>query len=326
MADRSLRSPQRLRGLFLLDPFQDLLGRPYDLRRDSSHLLSLELQNHGHEIHIAAPHDLSARKEKLFIAARRASVWPQAPYFSVLEQKDREASYFDFIWMRKDPPFDSDYLFATQLLSLAPKSVRVLNAPQALRDGNEKLLILNFPHWIPPTLVSACPDAIEDFSKNWRDGAVLKPLEGHAGRGILFLNSKTKKTALIQATRRGTKTVMVQKYLPRVSSGEKRIFVVDGEPLGALLKIPAARRKIANPDLGAKITATGLTASEKKMAREVGLFLKKRGVFFAGLDTISGFLTEINVTSPGLLWEWNDADGISHEKTVIDRFESWIRR
>ncbi len=307
--------------LFILDPFETPSGR-YNFEKDTSHLLMLELQRRGHTVCYSDPRDLMATEGCLSVKTRRVEILDKAPYFFFEEGRYLELDRFQLIWVRKDPPVDAAYLYMTQLLSLVSARVPVLNAPRALRDWNEKLTSLRFPRWMPPTLVSSDKHEISRFLEE-RGRAVLKPLSGFAGLGVRLLSLERKDEAheeIDAATRIGTLPVIIQAYLDKVRLGEKRIFLVEGRPLGALLKIPR-EGFLANPDQGARVVSTSLTAREKKICADLSPFLRKEGVFFAGIDLIDGALTDINVTSPGLVWEWNEAENKRHERTIVDRVE-----
>lgn len=258
---------------------------------------------------------------------RPASVLEEPPYFAFGDEEILPAEHFPLILMRKDPPVDSAYLHATQLLSMVSQKVRVINDPEALRNWNEKLIILNFLRRIPPTLVTNGKREIDRFVQSIGGTALAKPLDGFAGSGTLKLSRGHLDyiSILDEITRDGKESIMVQEFLPEITQGEKRIFIIDGKPLGALLKIPPEGGFLTNPDLGGRLAAANLGSSEKKICAEVGLFLKREGIFLAGVDMIGGKLTEINITSPGLLWEWNEVDHRRHEEEIIDRIERKLK-
>ncbi|QQR79813.1 MAG: hypothetical protein IPJ69_10770 [Deltaproteobacteria bacterium] len=257
--------------------------RHYSLKKDSTLLLLSELQKRHFEIFLTSLEDLNKIKP----------------------------TDFDFILMRKDPPVDQKYLKACRTLETFHKTTPVINNPSVIRQWSEKSMILNFPQWIPPTIITKSFRQASIFLKKYGE-VVLKPLNSYASKGIRLISSsrdiKNIKTS-----------VMLQAYLAHIKTkGEKRIFMVDGKAHGALLKIPSKKNFLANPDLGARLSSTTLSLREKKMCREIGQFLKKNGIFFAGLDVIDEHLTEINFTSPGLLWEWNELTKQRHEKKIVN--------
>ena len=282
----------------------------------------------GHRIFYSTPSQLFARGAEVFVRATPVTVLESEPWFVFHEEEIRPAVQFPLILMRKDPPVDQDYLVTTQLLSLLPRTASVLNDPRALRNWNEKLVILQFPRSIPPTLVSADRGEITRFVRSQNGIACAKPLEGFAGKGVrrLETNDPNSITAIDEMTLYGSRPIMVQRFLPEVAEGEKRIFFVDGRPLGALLKIPPTGSFLTNPDLGGHLAPTTLSIKERRICAEISPFLKKNNIFFAGVDMIGERLTEINITSPGLVWEWNDLDHRRHEEEIVDLMEKKIAR
>jgi glutathione synthase len=313
--------------LAILDPFRSS-SENYNFHKDSSHLLLLELAKRGHKISYADPSSLFLAKEGVKVRTAPVSLLESEPYFSFHDEEVFPTDRFSLILMRKDPPVDLAYFYATQLLSLISQKVLLINHPKALRDWNEKLVVFNFPRWIPPTLVTANKKEIDHFVRNQGDLALVKPLAGFAGKGVKKLTRESPDyiTTIEEMTLDGTQPILMQAFLPRISQGEKRVFMIDGKPLGALLKIPAEGSFLANPDLGAHLAPTKLTVREKKLVAELAPFLKKNGIFFAGIDLIDEKLIEINITSPGLLWEWNEVDNQRHEVEIVNQIERKMKR
>lgn len=245
------------------------------------------------------------------------------PYFIFNTEEILPIHQFCLILMRKDPPVDQTYVYATQLLSQVTAKTLVINDPHALANLNEKLIVSYFSTWAPPTLVTSNPAEIGLFLKTHRGTAVLKSLSGFAGRDVKKIKENDPETASLidKMTQGGQRPVMVQPYLPEIEKGEKRIFMIDGNPLGTLLRIPPRGGFITNPDLGGDIKATGLTQKEKKLCATLSPFLKKNKIFFAGVDVIGEKLIEINITSPGFLWELNEVDHKNYERDIIDCLE-----
>ena len=292
-------------GVFVLSILDPLLDpkKPYNLKKDSSHLLLLALSKRGYSLFTADPSGLFFYQGKVCVRATAITVLPKKPYFQFHKTTIRKAEDFSLIWMRKDPPVDTSYLYATQLLSLLKKPL-VINHPKSLREWNEKLVILKFPQWIPETLVASQRNEINDFIHVHRGMVLLKPLHGFAGKGV----KKIKHIA-----RSKNQPVMLQEFLPGMRH-EKRVFLVGGKILGALLKLPKKR-----------FSSTKLTWRETKICKDLCPFLKKNGIFFAGVDLIDEKLIEINITSPGLLWEWNEVDKTHHEEEIIDLLEKKLK-
>lgn len=308
--------------LAVLDPFQGPTG-PYNFRKDTSHLILKALSSRGHLIFYTDPFSLIARGKTVWARGCRAAVLESEPYFRLEKTETLDLAAFDLILMRKDPPVDQTYLYATQLLDIVSDRIPTINHPRALQKWNEKLSILNFPRWIPETLVTSHKDEIRHFAERQDGPIVVKSLETFGGKGVwrLMRNHPAFEPTIDGITRGGMAPIMAQPYLQKVEEGEKRIFLLEDRPIGAILKIPPRGGFLTNPDLGGQITTTKLDAREKKIALEVGTFLKKEGVFFAGLDLIDGNLTEINITSPGLVWEWNEVDNRRHEEEIAERIE-----
>jgi glutathione synthase len=308
--------------LGILDPLQGPDG-PYELRKDTSHLLLLEFSRRGHEIFLTDPSRLRTNRGQVFVSARRVQVLRGNPYFEATKPRLLPAASFQLILMRKDPPVDAAYLKATRILSLVPKPTWVCNSPEALARWNEKKVILEFPDWIPPTRVTADVRAIRRFALRAGGCIVLKSLLSFGGRGVsrVEVGNPDFGKVVRTATGGGRRPVMAQAFLPAIYQGEKRIFLIDGQPLGAIRRIPPAGGFLANPDLGARIMKTRLTGREKRLCGALAPFLRKNGIFFAGVDAIGEKLTEINITSPGMLWEWNEVDGKRHERRIVDLFE-----
>lgn len=228
---------------------------------------------------------------------------------------------FPRVWMRKDPPVDEAYLYATHLLELAERQgVRVLNSPAALRAWNEKLSALRWSHLMAPTLVASRVEALSAFTSEHRE-VVLKPLGGRAGQGVVFASASTPglRALLELVTGQEQLPVMVQAFLPGVSAGDKRILLVDGEPLGAVNRVPSGGEFRSNLAVGGQPEATDLTDQERRICAELAPALKAEGLFFVGIDVIDGRLSEINVTSPTGVREVERLGGIPLADQVIER-------
>ena len=231
--------------------------------------------------------------------------------------------------MRKDPPFDAEYLYATHLLTQAEREgARVFNKPQALREHPEKLAILEFPLHIAPTLVTRSIEAVRAFHTEHRD-IILKPLDGMGGMGIFRVKDDGLNLGSIAETltKDGTQTIMVQAFLPAISAGDKRVLVIDGEPVPyALARIPQGGEVRGNLAAGGKGVAQPLSESDWAIARELGPILAARGLLLVGLDIIGDRLTEINVTSPTCFQEITDQTGWNVAQRFIDALEGAVQR
>jgi glutathione synthase len=303
-------SREREAQLFVVDPITRL--RP---AKDSSVALMQAAQRAGLAVWVCTQADLSsaaaddgrhrprARVQPVRLApmAATAEGWNVPdPWFEADEPRDLPLDHFRWIWMRKDPPVDEAYLYATQLLELAePLGVRVLNRPAALRSWNEKLGALRFSHLMAPSLVSARVEQLAAFAAGHEE-VVLKPLAGRAGQGVVRTAAAAPglRSLLELVTLQETLPVMVQAFLPAVTAGDKRILLVDGEPLGAVNRLPKAGEFRSNLALGGAPVAADLTEAEQRICAELAPVLRAEGLFFVGIDVIDGRLSEINVTSP----------------------------
>ncbi len=206
----------------------------------------------------------------------------------------------DAVFMRKDPPFDRGYLYATLILERARGQTLLVNDPRGLRDANEKLYALNFPEWTPRTLVTADRDMIHAFCRDHGGVAIVKPLDGAGGMGVIQIKTGDKNARAIvdMLSHEGTRLTLVQEFLPSVTEGDKRVILLDGEPLGAILRVPRGDDLRSNIHVGGSVVPAELTPREREMVRALAPRLRADGLVFVGLDVIGERLTEVNVTSP----------------------------
>ena len=280
------------RQLFLIDPIGRL--RP---EKDSSVALMQAGQRAGEEIWAAQPSDLAAGEGGPRVLAAPITA---EPWYSAGEARWQPLSQFQQVWMRKDPPVDEAYLYATHLLELAERQgVQVLNRPASLRAWNEKLGALQFPELMAPTLVAADVELLRQFAATHGE-VVLKPLGGRAGQGVIRSSGEAPGLgALLElVTQQQQLPVMIQAFLPQVSEGDKRILLVNGEPLGAVNRKPKAGEFRSNLAVGGQPEATDLSPRERQICDVLRPALIEAGLFFVGIDVIAGHLSEINVTSP----------------------------
>lgn len=280
--------------LFILDPLAQL--KP---KKDTSLAMMREAAARGHQLFVAMQHDVFLRGDQARIRAQRFTFDDDT--YQVSEYREYRPADFDAIIMRKDPPFDNEYLYSTYLLEVAAnQGATVLNNPEAIRGWNEKLSVTRFPQFAPEFLVTANNALIREFLQQHQD-IVVKPLDGMGGSSIfrLGLNDPNISVILETITQLGTRTIMAQRYLPEITQGDKRIIVIDGEPLPyALARIPMAGETRGNLAAGGTGVAQKLSARDMEIASSVGKTLKQHGLFLVGLDVIGDYLTEINVTSP----------------------------
>jgi glutathione synthase len=230
---------------------------------------------------------------------------------------------FDVVWMRKDPPYDLDYFFTTHLLSLVAPPTLVVNDPRGLREVTEKLYVLRYPELTPRSLVSRNIDALLAFRDSLGGEMILKPLDGCGGEGVFHLGGADRnvRTILELATAHGSRYQIAQAYVPEVRLGDKRIILIEGEPAGAVLRVPLAWETRSNFHVGGTPARVALSARDREICARIGSDLRAQGIVFAGIDVIGDWLTEINVTSPTGIQEINRLDGVVLEAAVLDAVE-----
>ena len=282
--------------LFILDPLESLKSH-----KDTSLAIMREVSERGHVLYVCEQHDVFLRNESVKVNAKKFQFENTVNWYALNEPEEVLPQHFDAILMRKDPPFDNEYLYSTYLLELAvQQGARVINNPSAVRSWNEKLSIAKFPQFAPEFLVTSRNDLIREFLATHQD-IVVKPLDGMGGSGVFRLTQADPNIGVIleTITRFETQTVMAQRYLPEIQQGDKRIIVINGEPLPyALARIPKAGETRGNLAAGGTGIAQPLTQRDLEIATTIGKTLKQEGLFLVGLDVIGEYLTEINVTSP----------------------------
>ncbi len=282
--------------LFILDPLISL--KSY---KDTSLAIMREAAARGHTLYVCEQHDVILRNEIVKINAAEFSFSEGASWYTLGANKEVLPKHFDAILMRKDPPFDNEYLYSTYLLELvANQGARVINNPASVRSWNEKLSVARFPQFAPEFLVTSNNDLIREFLVTHKD-IVVKPLDGMGGNGIFRIHEYDHNIGVIleTATQFGRQTIMAQRYLPAILQGDKRIIVINGEPLPyALARIPKTGETRGNLAAGGMGVAQPLTKRDLEIATTIGKTLKQEGLFLVGLDVIGEHLTEINVTSP----------------------------
>lgn len=308
--------------LFVCDP----LGG-FKTYKDTTFAMMRECQRQGIEIHTAELHELRARADRegsrLEVFAHQIRIdQPQAPIWWIEDTAQwQPANRFDLILMRKDPPFDARYLAATQQLEIAQRGgVRVVNCPQALRNHGEKIAALEFPGLTPETLISADLKALKEFAIHYQK-IVVKPLDAMGGIGVFVLTADDPNlpSAIELLTDHGAKQIVIQRYLPAISQGDKRIIVINGKPVeSALARIPPAGQSRGNLAAGGKGVVMALSARDREIALTVGEALAPRGLMLLGLDVIGEHLTEINVTSPTGFQEIQSQSGIDVARLFIE--------
>ena len=321
MSDRNTPSSTALQTGVIMDPISGIA-----VYKDSTFAMLLEAQRRGHALWYMEPGDLTVRDGTSWGHMRRLEVRDnREDWFSLGEAEQRELSKLDLLLMRKDPPFDMDYVYTTYLLDLAEQAgVTVVNRPQALRDANEKCFITHFPQCCVPMLLTRHSRQIRAFAEE-HGLCVVKPLDGMGGESIFRLEpgDPNMNVILETITRKDRELVMVQRYIPEITAGDKRILVVGGEPVPyALARIPGAGDFRGNLARGGRGEGVELSERDRWIVGEVAPELKKRGILFAGLDVIGDWLTEINVTSPTCIRELDAQFGLNIAGDLFDALEA----
>lgn len=304
----------------VMDPVEQI-----DINKDTTFVLMLEAQRRGHRLHYMVLEDLFVRAGTPGGRFRKLDVARGTPHNEMGPFATGALEDFDVVLMRKDPPFDMKYFFATHILSLVDESkCFVMNRPQGLREANEKLYALRFPEQIPQTLVSSDMRRLKGFMEELGGEMIIKPLDASGGSGVFYLNTQDRNTNAIleAATENNRKMIMAQRYLPEVRQGDKRIIVLNGEPLGAVLRVPSEEEHRGNIHVGGKCVRTEVSKRDREICEALAPFLRQDGLYFVGLDVIGGFLTEVNVTSPTGIQEINALNGVRLESQVLDFIEA----
>jgi glutathione synthase len=311
--------------LFVADPLDT-----FKTYKDSTFAMMREAAARGHELWACEPSDIVwQRGGQVQARAKRISLTGDAhDWFDEIEQAEVALASMDAVLMRKDPPFDAEYLYTTHLLTQAEREgAKVFNKPQALREHPEKLAILEFPLYIAPTLVTRSIEAVRAFHAQHAD-IILKPLDGMGGMGIFRVKEDGLNLGSIAETltKDGTQTIMVQKFLPAIAQGDKRVLLIDGEPVPyALARIPQGGEVRGNLAAGGKGVAQPLSESDWAIARHLGPILAARGLMLVGLDIIGEQLTEINVTSPTCFQEITQQTGWNVAVRFVDALEARVK-
>ena len=278
---------------------------------DTTLLLALEAQKRGYKIYYYETKNLTFSNGKIFSLCKEIVFFKnKKKFYSIKNIKIIDLSKVDFILMRQNPPFNMDYITATFLLEKISKKTRIINDPASVRNIPEKLHSMEFLRFMPATIFTKNFKEIDKFLKKHKK-IVIKPTHGYGGKNILFVSQRLKKKKILSYINKHDQ-VMVQKFLPKIKEGDKRIFMIGGVIKGAIRRIPAPGSIISNIGQGGKPTKTTLTKKELKIAKIVAANLKKNNIVFAGIDLISGYLTgDINITSPTGLKNYKDLTGIN---------------
>jgi glutathione synthase len=295
-----------------------------DISGDSTFVLALEAQRRGYELLHYVPGRLAMLNGRIVADAEPMEVRREkGNHFTLGEARRIDLSDVDVVLMRQDPPFDMAYITATHLLEHIHPETLVVNDPREVRNAPEKLFVTRFPEFMPPTLITAEKKLIQEFRAEHQD-IIVKPLFGNGGAGVFHITPGDENlNALLEMfSANFREPLIVQKYLPAVRAGDKRIILIDGQVAGATNRVPAAGEARSNMHVGGRPEKTGLTKREHEICEAIGPELKSRGLIFVGIDVIGDMMTEINVTSPTGIQEINRFDGVTLEADIWDAIEA----
>ena len=312
-----------LRVAIQMDPIERI-----DIDADSTFVLALEAKRRGHALYHYLPQQLAFARGKVTARARPLDVRRErGNHFTFGAATTLDLADVDVVLMRQDPPFDMAYITATHLLEHIHPKTLVVNDPASVRNAPEKLFVTHFPDLMPPTLIASDRDAIRAFRAEHKD-IIVKPLFGNGGAGVFHIAPGDENLgALLELfTQLYREPIIVQRYLPEVRQGDKRIILIDGEAVGAINRVPAAGEARSNMHVGGRPEQVGLTARDKEICAAIGPALRSRGMIFVGIDVIGNYMTEINVTSPTGLQEINRFDRVVLEDRIWDAIEMRLGR
>jgi glutathione synthase len=325
MSETDKTKSRALKTGVVMDPIGDI--KAY---KDSTFAMLLEAQRRGHVLYYMEPGDLFARDGQVFANMQQLEVRDNTTdWFSLTPVGSKPLEQLDIILMRRDPPFDMNYIYTTYMLELAENAgTLVINRPQSLRDANEKFFITNFPQCCVPMMISSQSNLIRDFVSQ-HGHCVVKPLDGMGGESVFQVNDTDMNLNVIleTITRHDSRPVMAQKYIDEISQGDKRILMVNGEPVPyALARFAGKGDFRGNLAKGGSSKGVPLSERDRWICSQVGPELKKRGILFSGLDVIGDWLSEVNVTSPTCIRELDEEFGLNIAGQLFDAAEAKLKR
>ncbi|MDK3072173.1 glutathione synthase [Sedimentitalea sp. JM2-8] len=304
---------------FQMDPIGNV-----NIDADSSFRLAEEAQARGHSLFFYGPDHLAYQEGRITARGRDMVVQRVAGTPAILgDMREVDLAEFDVVWLRQDPPFDMHYITSTHLLDRLRGRTLVVNDPFWVRNYPEKLLVLDFPELTPPTTVARDLETIKAFKARHGD-IILKPLYGNGGAGVFRLDANDRNLTSLHELFTGfsREPLIVQKFLPDVSNGDKRVILVDGEAVGAINRVPAAGETRSNMHVGGRPEKIGLSERDLEICAAIGPLLKEKGQVFVGIDVIGDYLTEINVTSPTGIQELERFDGVNVAEKIWQAIEA----
>lgn len=306
---------------FQMDPIQSV-----NITADSSFRLAEEAQARGHELFFYSPDKLAFDEGRILAIGQSFTVQRvQGDHVALGPEEQVDLAEFDVVWLRQDPPFDMHYITSTHLLDRLRGKALVVNDPFWVRNYPEKLLVLDFPDLTPPTMIARDLATIKAFKARHGD-VILKPLYGNGGAGVFRLDANDRNLTSLHELFTGfsREPLIVQKFLPDVSAGDKRVILVDGEAVGAINRVPAEGETRSNMHVGGRPEKIGLTERDLEICARIGPLLREKGQVFVGIDVIGTYLTEINVTSPTGIQELERFDGINVAEKIWQAIEAKV--
>jgi len=295
-----------------------------DINADSSFRLAEEAQARGHSLFFYTPDHLAYQEGRITARGHDLTVQRiQGDHATLGPEKEADLAEYDVVWLRQDPPFDMHYITSTHLLDRLGDTTLVVNDPFWVRNYPEKLLVLDFPQLTPPTTIARDLQTIKAFKQKHGD-VILKPLYGNGGAGVFRLDAADRNLTSLHELFTGfsREPLIVQKFLPAVSKGDKRVILVDGAPVGAINRVPAAGETRSNMHVGGRPEKIGLSERDLEICAAIGPLLKEKGQIFVGIDVIGDYLTEINVTSPTGIQELERFDGVNIAAQIWEAIEA----
>jgi glutathione synthase len=309
--------------LFVMDPFDRIV-----VDGDSSYAMMREAHRRGWPVFSCTPDTLLAVDGEAFADVLQVTLHDQAPHFRVVERRRASLGEMDVVWMRKDPPFNMAYVFSTYLLDLVPPSTVVLNDPSTIRNANEKMVALRWPRFCPPSLISHSIDELVGWIANVASKVVIKPWNGSGGRGVMVTRDgdPNLRAMLEVLTNDGRQYIVAQQYIPEIVAGDKRVILIEGEPVGWMTRVPQPGDHRGNMHVGARVEACELNERDREICRAIGPWLRANGLVFVGIDIIGRYMTEINVTSPTGIREIDPLMGTDLARDLNDAaMQRWKR-
>jgi glutathione synthase len=304
--------------VFLMDPLERI-----DIHRDTTYVIMWEAQRRGHSIFHLLPQNLYIDTGRVMGRIFSVRLQEGEKWFCFDSGADIDLKEMDVIFMRADPPFDMDYLYSTYLLGLIEKDLLIINSPRGIREANEKLYAFNFPEVIPESIVTNDIKRLKVFLKRVGGRMVVKPLNSCGGSGVfaIFSEDKNMNAILEMATKHEKEQIIAQRYIPEIREGDKRLIILNGEPIGAVNRVPSEDEHRGNIHVGARCEKAPITERDLYISNLISDRLKEDGLYLVGLDIIGGLITEINVTSPTGVQEINNLNGVRLEEKIVDFVE-----